>query len=367
MPLFWLLPAGEKCYFQAFSEVKMKAEQKQPKADDSRAKADLQAKFLARAGWTGASVTQIKQDASVRHFYRVTKDGKTAVLMEACPPLEDTGAFELMREKLNRIGLTVPEIYHSDHAAGLVLMEDFGDERLFELVSGKKADIDKIYRLATDVLVHKFKADPAVALDQSVAYSDEYWLFRVEQFLLHYMPQVVGRTATTGEREDFLGLYRQAIEAAHDLPDVLLHGDYGAQNLYHLSSRPGVKALGLIDFQDMTDARGNMMGSPAFDLVFLLQDVRVDLPESLEKNMREHFLKQAGIANRAAFDLEYATIGAAQATKCLGLFARLGHVNGRKEYLPFIPYCFRNLQRNLSHPAMAGIRNWFGKNKIDLS
>lgn len=322
--------------------------------------------FVDATAFSGAVLQALRMDASVRRFFRVEKDGKTAVLMDARPPLEDTAVFETMQRKLHAIGLTVPAVYACDHALGLVLMEDFGDERYFELITGQKEDINKLYALAVDVLVHKMQADPAVALEESVAYSDEYWLFRVEQFLLHYMPHVLKREATAGEREDFLGLFRAAITSAHHFDDVLLHGDYGAQNLYYMPERGGVKSLGLIDFQDMTDARGNMMGSPAFDLVFLLQDVRIDLPAGLEQAMRDRFIEKTGITDRVLFEGEYATIGTAQAVKCLGLFARLGHGQGRSEYLPFIPYCWRNLNNNLSHPALKGIRDWFAKNNIDL-
>ncbi|MBI3440386.1 MAG: phosphotransferase [Proteobacteria bacterium] len=322
--------------------------------------------FVDRTAWAGSPLIPLCIDTSVRRFYRVAKGKNTAVLMDARPPLEDTTIFETMQKKLSTIGLSVPELYVCDHEHGLVLMEDFGDERYYELVSEKRGDVKQLYTLAVDALVHKYFADPAVALEQSVAYSDEYWLFRVEQFLLHYMPHALGRTATIGEREDFLGLFREAINATHKFNPVLLHGDYGAQNLYYLPDRPGIKALGMIDFQDLTDARGNMMGSPAFDLVFLLQDVRVDLPATLEAAMRQRFIEKTGIKEVSDFEGVYATIGTAQATKCLGLFARFGYGNKRTEYLKFIPYCWRNLERNLSHPDLKGIRDWFTKNKIDI-
>jgi len=316
--------------------------------------------------WAGVTAVPLQEDTSVRRFFRLTKGGRTAILMDARPPLEDTTTFELMQKKLTAIGLTVPEIYAADHAAGLVLMEDFGDIRFFELITQGREDVRKLYTLAVDALVHKFFADPKIALEQSVAYSDEYWLLRVEQFLQYYMPQVLGRTATKTEREDFLGLYHEAITAAHKFNDVLLHGDYGAQNIYYLPDRPGIKALGMIDFQDMTDARGNMMGSPAFVLSFLLQDVRVELPPALEQELRRRFVERTGIKDTEGFDAEYATIGAAQATKCLGLFARFGIVNKRPEYLKFIPLCLSNLERNLAHPDLKGIRDWFIKNNIDI-
>lgn len=349
----------------------MTAEKKQPSpemAQDTPALREaLRKQFINSLGLQGCRVEALRQDASVRNFFRVHKhDGDTAILMEARPPLEDTRAFELMQKKLQDMDLTVPEIYGTDHPHGLVLMEDFGDIRYFELVTGGNADLHKLYSLATDVLVHKAKADPKLALEHSVAYSDEYWLFRIEQFLIHYMPQVMKRTVSEDARAEFLGLYKQALDGAHKFNNVLLHGDYGAQNLYYLPERSGIHAVGLIDFQDMTDARGNMMGSPAFDLSFMLQDVRVTLPSALEQEMKKRFIDSLGIKDVFEFEYEYATIGAAQATKCLGLFARLAYVNNRPEYAQFIPICWKNLHTNLQHPTLKGIKDWFAANDINI-
>jgi len=321
--------------------------------------------FIATTKWADAKFEPLAQDVSVRTFFRLEKDGKKAILMDARPPLEDVSMFEFMRNKFDKIGLHVPEVYNIDTKNGFVIMEDFGDTRCSHLVTEKKEDLNKLYSLFVDVLVHKFNADPKVALEGSVAYSDEYWLFRVEQFLLHYMPQVLKREVTEEQPEEFLNIFKELLAKSHKFDDVLLHGDYGVQNLYYFPEEQGVKSIGLIDFQDMTDARGNMMGSPAFDLVFLLQDVRVAIDPKLEELMLEKFIKDTNITDVEAFTSEYSVIGTAQAVKCLGLFARLGYVDGREEYLKFIPNCMRNLRQNLSHPDLKGIKDWFTKNKIE--
>jgi aminoglycoside/choline kinase family phosphotransferase len=147
---------------------------------------------------------------------------------------------------------------------------------------------------------------------------------------------------------------------------VLLHGDFGVNNLYYFPQADGLNRVGIIDFQDLTDARGNMMGSPAFDLMFLMEDVRVEIPEDLENAMKAKFLRETGIKDVVAFEYEYAVIAISQATKCLGLFARLGYGQGRAEYLKFLPYCKRNLAKHLPREEFKNIRNWFKQNNIDI-
>lgn len=321
--------------------------------------------FIAQQpDWVGSIREALRIDASVRRYYRLRHpDGKTAVLMDARPPLEDTATFAFMAQKLARLGFSVPTVYATDHESGLILMEDFGDETFFDLLTAGKESPEKLLTLAVDALVHKYRADPAVALEGCVAYSDEYWLFRVEQFLKFYLPLDRGATLPPDAHAEYLAVFKRALDAAHHFPPVLLHGDYGAQNLFYLAERPGIRALGVIDFQDMTDARGNMSGSPAFDLVFLLQDVRMSFPDGLETTLKARFIEGANIpADQIdAFNAEYATISAAQAAKCLGLFARLGHQDGRAHYLDFIPNCWRNLRGSLQHPALAEVKAWFEK------
>jgi len=323
--------------------------------------------FINSTDWKDASINNLQQDASVRKYFRLRNSNNTAILMDTRPPFDDIKSFEFMQKKLARIEMTVPQIYNIDYEHGFALIEDFGDERYYELVTQKKGDLNNLYKLAVDALVHKYFADPVVALEGSIAYSDEYWLTRVEQFLLHYMPHVLGRKATDMERKDFLGIFKDLLLTTDNFNPVLLHGDFVVQNLYHLPQRAGIKALGLIDFQDMTDARGNVKGSPAFDLVFLLQDVRVDLSLELENSMVKRFIKKSAIEDIESFKSNYAVLGMAQAVKCLGLFSRLGYLDKREEYLKFMPYCLRNIERNLKHSAVKNIKTWFKSCKIELN
>ena len=75
------------------------------------------------------------------------------------------------------------------------------------------------------------------------------------------------------------------------------------------------------------------------------QDVRFELPKGMEDALYNRFVEKTGIRDLNDFTSVYATIGTAQSTKCLGLFAKLGHVAGRKEYLPFLDICWRNIAR----------------------
>ena len=69
----------------------------------------------------------LAQDASFRRYLRLTGGPRPAVLMDAPPP-EDIRPFVRIAGHLAGIGVSVPEIFAADEAAGLLLEEDFGDD-----------------------------------------------------------------------------------------------------------------------------------------------------------------------------------------------------------------------------------------------
>jgi aminoglycoside/choline kinase family phosphotransferase len=124
-----------------------------------------------------------------------------------------------------------------------------------------------------------------------------------------------------------------------------------------LPEREGTARVGLLDFQDA------LMGHPAYDVVSLAQDARVDVAEDLELRLVGAYVRARRQAN-PTFDVvpftnAYALLGAQRATKILGIFARLDRRDHKPHYLRHIPRIERALRRNLGHPAATEVRAWY--------
>src|SRR3546814_11631423 len=74
---------------------------------------------------------------SFRRYFRVSGGNGRAVLMDAPPPHEDPGPFLAIARWLGERGFAAPRILADDAAAGLVLLEVFGDVRLRENVDAR--------------------------------------------------------------------------------------------------------------------------------------------------------------------------------------------------------------------------------------
>ncbi len=108
------------------------------------------------------------------------------------------------------------------------------------------------------------------------------------------------------------------------------------------------------------------MGPPAYDVASLLQDARVDVPETLEIALLSRYTRarrSAYVAFDAAnFAQAYATLAAQRASKILGIFARLERRDGKPQYLRHLPRIWGYLQRSLAHPALKPLAAWYRAN-----
>ena len=185
-------------------------------------------------------------------------------------------------------------------------------------------------------------------------------LIEVELLVDWYVPHVIGSTASGSVRSSFVNLWRAALEPIIAAPATWVLRDFHSPNLIWLPERDGLKRVGLIDYQDA------VLGHPAYDVVSLLQDARITVPQDLELKLLGHYARQRRVADPAfdmsAFAQAYAVLGAQRNTKILGIFARLDRRDGKPQYLKHLPRIEAYIRRDLSHPALADLRAWYETN-----
>ncbi len=308
--------------------------------------------FLNAHGWGGAAVRPLAGDASFRRYFRVELQGRTAVLMDAPPDKEDSRPFLAIGRHLADLGFSAPQPLASDLAQGLVLLEDFGDARVNPVLAADASGEHEIYAAAVDILADLHRHPPAPILDYDVPpYSEAEYLREARLFTDWYLP-AVGLAEAPGYDAAWAPLW----PALFTHPPVLVLRDYHADNLM-LLDRPGLKRLGLLDYQDA------LAGHPAYDLASLLQDIRRTVSPALEAAMLTRYIaarQQADAGfDEAAFRTAYAILAAQRNIKILGVFTRLYVRDGKPAYPRFHPRLWELVNANLAHPALAPVRAWF--------
>lgn len=299
--------------------------------------------FLARHGWAGARIEPLAGDWSFRRYFRVHGPAGSAVLMDAPPDKEASRPFIAVGATLAAHGFSAPRVLAADLGEGLILLEDFGDDRVGPLLAREPAHETAIYETAIDLLVdlHRHPAGDVPP------YDDRELLREARLFPEWYLPSF-GLTEAPGYDAAWAELWPQVAAT----PPVLTLRDYHADNLMRLD-RPGLNALGLLDFQDA------LAGHPAYDLVSLLQDIRRVLSAGLEEALLGRYLAARPDVDAAAFRTAYDILGGQRNIKILGVFTRLWARDGKRANPAYVPRAWTLVEGNLARPALAPVKAWF--------
>jgi tRNA threonylcarbamoyl adenosine modification protein YjeE len=338
--------------------------------------------FLNASGFGTAMRRRIQGDASTRSYERLTLNGATYLLMNAPKQpdgpvvrdgkpysaiahlAEDVTPFIALALGLRARGFSAPAIFAAEREAGLLLIEDLGEELL---VAGHPPEpIEERYAATADLLaeLHGQSLPPALpvapGLDYALPQYDlEALLIEVELLLDWYLPKLKAKISDA-KRDVYLALWRDALLPAIAAPATWVLRDVHSPNLLWLEEREETARVGLIDFQDA------VLGHPAYDVASLLNDARVDVPEMMEIALLARYSRARHAADPAfdapEFARAYATLAAQRASKVLGIFARLERRDGKSQYLRHLPRVWGYLQRALAHPALAPLAAWYRVN-----
>ncbi|HEX6002295.1 MAG TPA: tRNA (adenosine(37)-N6)-threonylcarbamoyltransferase complex ATPase subunit type 1 TsaE [Hyphomicrobiaceae bacterium] len=336
----------------------------------------------AQPAWSGARIAYLQGDASTRGYARLSLDGQTALLMDAPrqpdgPPIRDGRSysqiaclaedmvrpFVAIAAVLRAAGLSAPEVLAAHLDAGLLLVEDL-DDRLFGRQVAAGASQRELWRAAVDVLV-RLRGVPVPArlpLPDGTGFAlprRDRAAFEIEiELLLDWLwPELKGAPAPETVRAEFRAAWAPVLDRLLALPGGWFLRDYHSPNLVWMPEREGVARVGILDFQDALNEHF------AFDLVSLLQDARVDVPEALERELIDYYgaevaAREPGF-DRTEFAAAYAAFGAQRNTRLLGLWVRLLRRDGKPHYLQHYPRTWGYLERNLRHVTLAPLKAWY--------
>ncbi len=311
----------------------------------------LRAEFVRGAGWGDASERLLAGDASFRKYYRLTRPRESAVVMDAPPPQEDVRPFLRIARHLIALGLSAPQILAENTEHGFLLLEDLGDDT-FARVLAAGGDEAELYARATDVLVELYHAGEKSLLPGLGAYAGDALIEAAMLLPEWYLPEATGQPTPAEETAAYVAAWKECLAALPTSADTLLLRDYHKDNLLWLPARPGVKACGLLDFQDA------QRGHPSYDLVSLIEDARRDVTAAVHAACLQRYIDEAGIADAASFRTGFALMSAQRHARIIGLFVRLLRRDGKPDYLPHLPRVWRMFERSLQHEALSPLRGW---------
>lgn len=338
--------------------------------------------FLTAAGLIDAGRRRMPGDASTRSYARLMQAENVFILMNSPkkpdgPPIyhgksysaavhlaEDVRPFVAIDQGLRSHGFSAPEIHHSDLENGFLVTEDFGSDPV--VAGDPPAPIPARYEAATDMLaaLHRLSLPETLPVSSSAEYriplfDVDAWLVEIGLMAEWYLPDR-GAALNEERRAEFVTMWRDILQKPAAAPRTWVIRDFHSPNLIWLGDREGIARVGIIDFQDA------VLGPAAYDVVSLLQDARVDVPEMTELTLFSRYIKARRAADAgfdaADFAATYAIMSAQRNTRLLGTFARLNRRDGKPQYLRHQPRIWTYLTRSLAHPTLESVRAWYAAN-----
>ncbi len=326
--------------------------------------AQKRAAFLAAAGWQGIEPIGIEGDASTKNFYALTrKNGERVILMHM--PIDHTAysaraaiaktcrPFLAINAYLTDKNISVPKILTADPDQGFVLLEHLGDVPYDASWEHIQIGIDILLRL------HQERAPATISFPQGQEayplpiFTPEVFLTEARLFLEWFLPHHNIRPDSETERA-FDQFWQENFDRANFGAPVILLRDYHSPNFIFIAERAAYRRLGVLDHQDA------LAGPPAYDLVSMLQDARMDISAERENKGLDDYLARTRMDEKK-FRRSYALLGAQRALKIMGIFVRFAQLDQKPHYLGHMPRIISYLKRNLVHEALAPLKSWLAR------
>ena len=251
--------------------------------------------------------------------------------MDAPPEQENCLPFLRVAGYLEAMQLNAPRIIEANLDDGFLLLSDLGSRQYLDALLEDPATAPQLYGDAIQALLTMQRRGAAYQ-SQLPPYDDT--LLRLELSLFHdWLCGTHLDIEFSDEAEQaWQDCCNLLVANALDQPQVFVHRDYHSRNLMLTAAdNPGI-----LDFQDAVE------GPLTYDLVSLLKDCYVQWPAEQVWQWALEFFNGLEAAVRERIDEEqfrryFELMGAQRHLKAAGIFARLGHRDGKLAYLTDVP------------------------------
>ncbi len=283
-------------------------------------------------------MTPLAGDASTRDYVRfIHAEGarpSSVGMITPEPFSRETLPFIDVQAHFKEIGVRVPEIFGVDGEAGVILLEDCGDESLEDAWRrGGWEEAGPHYDAAMEMMAAMQEAPSASAggrLALTRRFDAEFFTNELHHTRKYAFESLLGMETDVRALD---AAFRSLCEEICRIPFRLTHRDYHGRNLMVLDD-----AVIAIDFQD---AR---MGPATYDPASLVYDSYVDLGDSARYYLIARYWETCGhrlFSDKEEYERALRGTAIQRNLKAIGTFAYQKTARGADRYLASIPHTAR--------------------------
>ena len=280
-------------------------------------------KWIQTTPYKTYTLTLASADASFRKYYRLTNEDHSVIVMDSSLELDSLIPFIDVTQRLLNAKVQAPQILAQEHSLGYLILEDFGNTQLLDVLS--EQNFESLYLLAIDTIITMQNA----STEGLPLYDREFLHTEMELMQECYLEKNLKLTLTHNQKK----LIADTLETISTLvleqeQNRFVHRDFHSRNIMLTNKQ----AIGVIDYQDA------MSGAITYDLVSLLKDCYIAFDRKKIEKLALTFRDKKKLALDDALFLKYFDfMGLQRHIKVLGIFSRLWLRDGKEGYLKDIP------------------------------
>ncbi len=305
--------------------------------------------------WAGEDSTDIEllaQSGSYRRYYRIKSKHKQALGAFYESPNENRAFIDLTGH-FKKHGLNVPEIYIVDDDYNAYLLEDLGDDVLFNRINNLKEkygfgkELIDLYKNIIDELI-KFQIVAGKSVDYSSCYPSGEFDTQAYMWDLNYFKYNFLKLAQIPYNEYYLEEdFRKLVQLLMSVESsYFVYRDFQARNIIMQNNK-----LYFIDYQ------GGRRGPVHYDLVSLLFQARVAMPSEIREQLIDYYISRAekiepkSVRNFRHHFYKFVLIRILQT---LGAYGFRGLHEKKQHFLSSIPLAINNIKWLMDNNKIPG-------------
>ena len=306
-------------------------------------------------------ILPIVGDASFRKFYRFILNNNSKIIVSSKEEkYKNLVAYSAINKFLRKNKILTPKLLAHDYPKGIIVIEDFGDISFHKVLLKQKKKLTT-YKKLIDLLLKIQKIKPKSRIKNIIdkphvinKYSNKYLHRESDLFFDWYLPLFLNRKKVLKVKKKTKKILTLLYNSLNFPNSCFVHRDYHVQNLMKVG-----KKIGVIDSQDA------LIGNPAYDLVSLIDDVRIRTSKKLKDQIYSYYLKKTSKIyriNSKKFSDDFNTLSVQRSLKIIGIFSRLFKRDKKNNYLKFIPYTWQLLEMRMGSEAFSKLKEILDRN-----
>jgi len=302
-----------------------------------------------------SKIMSIAEDASFRKFYRFILNKNSKIIVSAQKEkYNNLVAYTAINKFLRENKILTPKLLTHNYPKGIIIIEDFGDITFHKVLLRKKKKLATYQRLV-DLLLKIQRIKPKSKIKNIIGkshiinkYSNKYLHKESDLFFEWYLPLFLNKKKVLNIKKKTKKILSLLYNSLNFSNSYFVHRDYHVQNLMKVG-----KKIGVIDSQDA------LIGNPAYDLVSLIDDVRIKTSKKLKNQIYNYYLKKAFKiykVNPKKFLEDFNILSVQRSLKIIGIFSRLFRRDKKNKYLKLIPYTWKLLEMRMSSKTFSELK-----------